>query len=213
MTDPDRYQLLGTYRTPRVRHGRRLTCEARGPVVVIGLTDAPLPWPVCRGIGRSSGRTSLVVTGGLAEAVRRESAQAVAHWWGVSVVTVSKWRRLLGVPQNNPGTLRLRRQYAREPGVVNGLLKAQGKAQDPGRCAKIAAARRGKPRPPGLMQALHAGNRGRKASAQTRQKMSEARERRGTRPPRAVPGAVIALTPAGGFNFTASGAAAPGGDR
>jgi hypothetical protein len=185
MTDPDRYRLLGTYQTPRCRRGQRLACEVRGPVVVVDLRDAPIPWPVCCGLGRSSGRTSLAVMGDLALAVRRKSAQAVAHWWGVSVVTVAKWQRLLGVPQTNPGTLRLRREYAREPGVRGGLLKAQAKAQDPVRCAKIAAASRGKPRPPGVMEALHKGNRGRKAGEQTRRRMSEAHRKRGTRPPAA----------------------------
>src|SRR5262245_29563768 len=112
MTDPDRFRLLGTYHTPRFHYGQRALCEVRGTVVINGISNAPIPWPVCSGIGISSGRTSLVVYKDLAKAIRQESAQAVAHWWGVSVVTVSKWRRLLGVPQNNTGTLRLRREYA-----------------------------------------------------------------------------------------------------
>jgi hypothetical protein len=185
MKDPDRYRLLGTYHTPRFPRGRRLVCEVRGPVVVAGLSNARIPWPVCRGLGRSSGRSSLVVFDDLARAVRRESAQAVAHWWGVSVVTLSKWRQALGVSQNNAGTLRLRREYAREPGVRDGLRKAQAKAQDPVRRERIAAARRGKPRPDGVMEALHRGNAGRKAGEQTRRRMSEAHRKRGTRPPAA----------------------------
>jgi hypothetical protein len=186
MTEADCFRLLGTYHTPRFRYGKRVFCEVRGLVTVIGLTRASIPWPVCRGIGRGSGRTSLVVFDDLAEVIRRECALAVAHHWGVSVVTVSKWRRLLGVPQNNQGTLRLRREYACELGVMDGLHKAQAKAQDPVRRAKIAAAKRGKPRPPDLMQALHEGNRERgEASAQTRRKMSAAHKRRGTKPPAA----------------------------
>jgi hypothetical protein len=101
----------------------------------------------------------------------------------VSPQTVSKWRKALGVEQNNAGPLRLRREYAEEPAVVDGLNKGQAKAQDPVRRAKIAEAKRGKPRPAGLMERLHDGNRGRKASPETRRKMSEAHMRRGTRPP------------------------------
>ena len=84
----------------------------------------------------------------LAIAVHRESAQAVAHHWGVSVHTVINWRRLLDVEPNNRGTLRLRREYAAEPAIKNGLRKAQAKAQDPERNRKIAEARKGQPRPP-----------------------------------------------------------------
>jgi hypothetical protein len=186
MTDPDRVKLLfGPSRTPPFRCGQRVLCEARGLVVVCGLTDASIPWLVCRGIGKSSGRTSLVVFDDLAVAIRRESAQAVAHQWGVSDVTVSKWRRLLDVPQNNQGTLRLRREYAKEPGVKDGLRKAQARAQAPERRRKIAEARKDKPRPPGLMKTMHEANRGRKASAQTRRKQSEAHKSRGTWPPSA----------------------------
>jgi len=35
MRDADRYTLLGTYRTPRVRVGRVLTCEARDCDVIV----------------------------------------------------------------------------------------------------------------------------------------------------------------------------------
>jgi hypothetical protein len=50
MIDADRLKLLfGPYRTPRVRLGRVLTCEARGAdVIVVGYSDAPIPWPVCK---------------------------------------------------------------------------------------------------------------------------------------------------------------------
>jgi hypothetical protein len=50
---------------------------------------------------------------------------------------------------------------------------------------KIAAARRGKPRPTGMMEALAEANRGKTLSEETRRKMSEAHRRRGTRPPAA----------------------------
>ena len=116
MHDADRYKLLGTYRTPRVRVV--LSCEARDcDVIVTGYSDARIPWPLGRQRGRSA--RALVVYGGLAEAVRRESNVAVCHWFGITPQTVSKWRKALGVEPANPGTHRL----------------------------KIAAARRGKPRP------------------------------------------------------------------
>jgi hypothetical protein len=186
VNDPDRFKLLfGPYRTPRFRYGERVLCDVRGLVVICGLTDSSIPWLICRGIGRSTGRTSLVVFDDLAIAIRRESAQAVAHHWGVSVVTVSKWRRLLDVEPNNRGTLRLRQKYANEPATRNGLRKAQGKAQDPERNRKISEARQGKPRPHGLMRNLHEGNRGRKASQETRRKLSDAHKARGTLPPAA----------------------------
>jgi hypothetical protein len=55
--------------------------------------------------------------------------------------------------------------------------------KSPERAAKIAAAKRGKPRPPGVNEALRKVNVGKKASRATRRKMSEAHKRRGTRPP------------------------------
>src|SRR5262245_7379723 len=103
MTDADRFRLLfGQYRTPRVKLGTVLSCEYRNDdVIVVGYSDAPIPWPVGR--RRGKGARGLVVFGALAEAVRRESAQAVAGHWGVSTLTVWQWRRELGVPRENEG--------------------------------------------------------------------------------------------------------------
>jgi NUMOD3 motif len=56
---------------------------------------------------------------------------------------------------------------------------------DATRREKIATAKRGKPRPAGIMEALAEANRGRSLREETRQKMSEAHRRRGTRPPAA----------------------------
>ena len=86
MEDADRFRLLGTYRTPRFRIGQRVRCLVRGEVIITGMTDAPIPWP----IGRLRQGRALVVYKGLAKAVRRESNQAVIQWWGVDVLTVSK---------------------------------------------------------------------------------------------------------------------------
>jgi hypothetical protein len=54
----------------------------------------------------------------------------------------------------------------------------------PDRRAKIAAARRGKPRPPHVVAAMVAGRTGKPHTEEIRRKMSEA-HRRGTRPPKA----------------------------
>jgi hypothetical protein len=63
VNDPDRLKLLfGPYRTPRVRIGRVLNCEARdAEVIVVGYSDAPIPWPV--GQRQDRGARALVVYG------------------------------------------------------------------------------------------------------------------------------------------------------
>jgi hypothetical protein len=102
MPDPTRL-LFGPYRPPRCRLGRALVCEVRGEVTVCGITDARIPWPV----GKRGRARSLVVCGGLAKAVRRESGLAVCHWWGVTPQTVTKWRKALGVGRVTAGTRRV----------------------------------------------------------------------------------------------------------
>jgi len=59
------------------------------------------------------------------------------------------------------------------------------KARDPVRRAKTAAARRGKPRPPEVIEALRRANLRKKLSAATRAKLSAAHKARGTWPPAA----------------------------
>ena len=53
-------------------------------MILCGLTDAPIPWPTGKKRQKGPGARAIVVYGALAEAVRRESAQAVAHWFGVT---------------------------------------------------------------------------------------------------------------------------------
>jgi hypothetical protein len=86
MDDAERFRLLGTYRTPRFRVGQRVRCQVRGEVIITGMIEAPIPWPIAKS-GR--GRHSLVVYKGLARAVRREAEQAICHWWGVRVRRVA----------------------------------------------------------------------------------------------------------------------------
>jgi hypothetical protein len=181
MLDAARFRLLAKYRTPRVRVGRFVRCFIRGVVEVAGIRDGPIPWPVCK----TARRHALIVFAGLACAIRRESAQAVGHWWGVRPLQVSKWRRPLGVGATTEGTSRLRSAYCEEPWFTAGRRKAQAKAADPERRAKIAAARKGKPRPRHVIEAMAAARRGKPHSEETRRRMSEAHRRRGTWPPAA----------------------------
>lgn len=177
MRDADRFRLLCIYRTPRVRIGTVLTCEARDcDVVVTGYTDARIPWPV----GRRKGAPARgpVVFGGLAEAVRRESNQAVCYWFGVTPWTASKWRRLLGIKWTNPGTRRLRSDYFDEPWAKRARKKAHAKNSDPQRRRKISEAFKGKPRPPHVIEAMQQGRIGKPHTEEARAKMRAAHARR-----------------------------------
>src|SRR5262249_19123208 len=129
MTDADRYKLhFGPYRTPRVRIGEVLSCEYRdGDVIVVGYSDAPIPWPLGRRRGR--GNKGVIVFGDLVEAVMRESLLAVAHHWGVTGQTVTLWRRALGVCRENEGTTVLRQGYAGEDWFVQAQRKSLAKAR------------------------------------------------------------------------------------
>jgi hypothetical protein len=68
--------------------------------------------------------------------------------------------------------------------MIPALQAMHAKARDPGpvRRAKIAAARRGKPRPAHVVAAMRQRQLGKRPSKATRAKMSEAHRRRGTRP-------------------------------
>src|SRR5262249_6081349 len=100
-------KLLGKYATPRFAYGDVVACARRGEVRIVALSDAPIPWPLGQPLpkGRAG---ALVLCGALAEAVRRESSEAVASWWGVTAQTVTVWRKALGVGQDNVGTKALK---------------------------------------------------------------------------------------------------------
>jgi hypothetical protein len=181
VNDAERFRLLGSYKTPRFRYGRQVFCELRGWVTIVGLREGPIPWPV----GKRGKVATLILYGDLERALRREAAVAVAHWWGVTAQTVTKWRQALGIEGTTPGTIRLQRAYAAEPWAQRARRKAWAKARDPRRREKIAAAKRGKPRPAHVGEAVRRALKGRKLSEATRRKMSEAHRRRGTRPPAA----------------------------
>ena len=53
------HRLLGTYQTPQFDYGSSVMCEVRGEVVITGLTNARIPWPIAscpgsRGPGQGS---------------------------------------------------------------------------------------------------------------------------------------------------------------
>jgi hypothetical protein len=162
MRDAERFKLLGAYRTPRVRVGAVLSCEARDcDVVVTAYSDGRIPWPVGRRRG-SRGRGGLVVCGGLAEAVRREAGIAVAHWFGVNQNTVSLWRRALDVKRENPGTHTLRRRYGAEEWFAEVRAKAQATPWTAERRATVSARLKARRYGPQALANIRAGLRRRK---------------------------------------------------
>jgi hypothetical protein len=178
MTTVDRHKLhFGPYRTPRFKYGAKVECELRGEVTIGNLSNGRIQWPMYR--------KSLVLYKDLARAVRREASIAVQHWWGVSATTVRIWRRALGVSAMNEGDCRLKREHAKTDWAEAARQKAYAKAGDPARRAKIAAARRGKPRPRHVIEAMRKATIGRKLTPDHRRKLSEAQKRRGARPPAA----------------------------
>src|SRR5262249_53558701 len=177
MNDADRFRLLGRYHTPRVRIGTVLSCEARDcDVVVVGYSGGRIPWPIGRRKG--SGSLGLIVFGGLAKAVRRESAQAVGHWWGTGRSSVWRWRKSLGVELANPGTHRLRSDYSREPWAVKALRMGSQAARSPEARRKMGEATRGKPCPEHVREAVRRANRRRNVTTATRARMSAAQRAR-----------------------------------
>lgn len=161
-----------------------MTCEMRGEVVITGITDGRIPWPVGR--RRKERATTLVIYAGLVDALRRESLSAVCHWWGITPQTATKWRRELGIGAMTEGTVKLKSEVAKSsPGIARALEAAQRKATDPERRRKIAASKRGVPRPDHVVEAMRKGRTGKPQSAETRKKMSEAHKGRGREPRRA----------------------------
>jgi hypothetical protein len=176
MRDKAKTKLHGRYRAPRLHIGSKVNCEVRGELRILGVTDAPIPWPL--GAGARGGAKSLIVYGDLVRAVRRESSSAICHWFGVNDQTVTKWRKVLGVPERNYGTRKLWEAHAAAGGFWPGVKAGTAKAADPARRAKIAAAHRGKRHSPQSIEKTRRGLLGRKHSAATRRKLVEAWKRR-----------------------------------
>jgi hypothetical protein len=103
-------------------------------------------------------RPALVLDGDLATAVKRESAEAVMHFWGVKANTVWQWRKALGVPQYNEGTTDLKVEVM-TPILDEAREKARPTWSSAERREKIAASKRRKPRPPHVVEAMRRGAR------------------------------------------------------
>jgi hypothetical protein len=177
MNKQERAKLLGKYRSPRFKYGDVVTCAIRGEVKIVGITNARIPWPKCRTGKRSR---AIILYGGLADAVRTESAVAVAYWFGVGVDKVTNWRIALGVRRKTEGTSALMSRWA--PETCQSKLanrKRMPTLKSPERNAKFGAAKRGKPMPPHVAAALLKANLGRKPTPAARKNMSEAQRRRG----------------------------------
>ncbi|MBY0230641.1 MAG: hypothetical protein K2W96_15250, partial [Gemmataceae bacterium] len=88
----------GPYRVPRLAVGARASCLYRDrEVVVVGCSDARIPWPLCRAAPPASGGVGLLVEEELGRAIRCESVLALRHWWGVGRSTAERWRRAFGI--------------------------------------------------------------------------------------------------------------------
>src|SRR5437868_3305934 len=148
MHESERVKLIsGPYRTPRCKVGGFLRCAKRGRVLVRGIHEAPIQWPYT--LPKKGGRPMLILYGDLARAVRVESETAICYWWGVGTMTVWKWRRALGIRRVNEGTSALLSRWSPETVQSDEALRQLANALgSPERAAKIAAAKRGKPRPP-----------------------------------------------------------------
>ncbi len=98
----------GPYAAPACAVGDKLTCALRGPLVVVGFTAAPIPWPLGR-LGEWHVCRYLIVCGDLLRALEHESRRVIAREWGVRVLRVARWRRALPDPK---AMRRLHRYYA-----------------------------------------------------------------------------------------------------
>lgn len=152
MDDSARYRLLyGPYSAPACKRGDVLVCEARGEEVKVGgLTDAPIPWPRVL----KNGRPSLIVCGDLARAVRFESEIAIAHHWGVGVVTVWAWRKALGVGRITDGTARLYREYQPEKITETAYVKMTATTRTEEFRCRMSDLKRGRKMHPSTRKAL-----------------------------------------------------------
>lgn len=155
---------FGPYAMPRFKIGQHVECVARGEVRIVGVSDAPVQWP----LGSLQGGKSPVLFGSLVRAVRTEAACDVMEAWGVGSGMVGKWRKALRVRITEGQHLR------QSEGI---------KASDPARARKIAAAKRGKPRPQWIIEAMAKARTGMKLTKATRAKMRTTHKARGTRPP------------------------------
>lgn len=144
--------LFGPYKTPRFRLGAEVHCSLRGDVRIVGITAGRIPWPV----GQTKRAKTLVIYGALERAIRRESAVAICHWWGVTPQTVTKWRKALGVEAYNEGSRRLISQISIQPEHLAARLDGLAKVDRAATNAKISATKTGVPRSEATKEKLRA---------------------------------------------------------
>ena len=166
---------FGPYQTPRFRYGQRVQCAIRGELIVVGITDGRIPWPI--GKGGSRGNRSLVLYKDLVRAVRRESLVAIRHWWGVCPLTVQRWRRALDVPAMTMGSRRLKAAYALSS-AGDKARRAGAKAWTAQRRKRISVALTGRKRSAESIAKVRAALMGKKLSAKHRRRISEGMRRR-----------------------------------
>src|SRR4051794_1380312 len=95
MDAPERPKLGGYYAAPPVKIGYVLTDEIRKcDVAVVGWSGRRITWPIGVPLN-GEGEATIIVNEGLAHALRVEAPEAVAHWWGIPLATVEKWRAAL----------------------------------------------------------------------------------------------------------------------
>ena len=157
LPDHERFKLhFGPYKQPKYNYDDIVECAVLGDVKIIRQSDARIPWPVGYPVGTGRrGRGNIVVFGDLKRAVETESNQAISYWWGISVATVSKWRKLLNVARKNDGT--------------QNLFKS-ALTHDVDRAVKIAKAKEGVSRDAATLEKMRAAKTGTTASEETRKK-------------------------------------------
>src|SRR5262245_46901471 len=110
--------LFGPYLAPAVKVRDRALCFFRdAEVMIYGWSAGPIPWPLCYRAGTRAFGKGILVEEELARAIRHESAMAVAHWWGVSLLTAHHWRAALGVYRTDTEGSRRLIQRAAEGGL------------------------------------------------------------------------------------------------
>ena len=177
MRNSDRLRLLhGPYRPPKVRSGQKLFCEIRGTVMVGGYTDAIIPWPRMK----KGGRACLILCGDLVRAVRLEANQAIAHHFGISCSTVTKWRAALDVPAYNGGTRQVLRGWALGKDDDR-LDRGRRNSKRPKALAKLSASLKGRVESPATIETVRRAAK-RPRSEQWKKKIVELWRRRGHRP-------------------------------
>jgi hypothetical protein len=130
---------------------------------------------------------AFILCGDLVKAIRRESNIAVCYWWGITPQTVTAWRKALDVPMMNEGTSRLQLKYTPERLTPDALPKARKALRFPDVREKMAAVKRGIPRPRHVIEAMRKANLGRRLSAERRRKIGTTIKARGVRPPWLAP--------------------------